>query len=61
MPKLELPMDIDLGRAYTLLNQKKGRRESLRSVQLDMLGQPRFSHPFYWAAFTLSGNWTPIQ
>ena len=31
--------------------------EALRQAQLGMLKQPHFAHPFYWAAFTLLGDW----
>ena len=46
---------------YKLLKKKKGKRESLRKVQLEMLKKRKFSHPFYWASFTLSGDWTAID
>jgi tetratricopeptide (TPR) repeat protein len=43
-----------------LLQQKVGRSEALRNVQLRMLKDtenPLYHHPYYWAAFLLSGNW----
>ncbi len=30
---------------------------ALREAQLVLLADERFSHPYYWAAFGLSGNW----
>jgi CHAT domain-containing protein len=42
------------------LAQKKGKAEALRLAQLEMIKQWRkkhqAAHPFYWAAFTLTGN-----
>jgi CHAT domain-containing protein len=31
--------------------------EALRSAQLEMLREPRYQHPFYWAGFQLQGEW----
>ena len=31
--------------------------EGLRRAQLGLLHTPRFAHPFFWAAFTLLGDW----
>lgn len=33
------------------------KTEALRQAQLELLRQPKFSHPFYWAPFVLIGNW----
>lgn len=33
------------------------KAEALRQAQLTMLRQKRYSHPFYWAPYTLMGNW----
>jgi CHAT domain-containing protein len=30
---------------------------ALRAAQLDLMKQPRFGHPFFWAAFQLQGDW----
>jgi CHAT domain-containing protein len=45
---------------YRRLQAGEGRAEALRQVQLTMLANPQQSHPFYWAAFLLSGAWTPL-
>jgi CHAT domain-containing protein len=31
--------------------------EALRKAQIDMLKQPRWAAPYYWAGFTLQGEW----
>ena len=33
------------------------KAEALRRAQLSVLNQEKFSHPFYWSAFILVGNW----
>jgi CHAT domain-containing protein len=46
---------------YTKLTNGDGRGGALRHVQLQMLrGTPR-AHPYYWAGFILSGQWTPLD
>jgi hypothetical protein len=47
-------------RFYKLLDKGKGRGGSLRDAQLKVLGDKRTSHPYYWAAFTLTGDWRPL-
>lgn len=32
-------------------------REAIRRAQLKLMGLPEFEHPFFWAAFNLSGDW----
>ncbi len=32
---------------------------ALRKAQLHVMRQPRWRHPFYWAAFSLQGEWLP--
>jgi CHAT domain-containing protein/Tfp pilus assembly protein PilF len=46
---------------YRHLTQGKGRGDSLRLVQLDMLARNPRLHPFYWANFIQSGDWSPID
>jgi CHAT domain-containing protein/Tfp pilus assembly protein PilF len=46
---------------FTHLAGKKGKAEALRQAQLDIIKRRRAkgkaAHPFYWAAFTLTGQW----
>jgi CHAT domain-containing protein len=46
---------------YGRLMKGDGRGGALRDVQLQMLRDKRRAHPFYWAAFILSGQWTPLD
>jgi CHAT domain-containing protein len=38
-------------------NPKLTKAESLRQAQLQLLNDPRYNHPFFWAPFVLIGNW----
>ena len=46
---------------YAELTRGTGRAEALRRAKLRMLQQPRFAHPYYWAAFIPAGDWTPLD
>lgn len=46
---------------YQNLKVGQGRGESLRLVQLGMLARNPRLHPFYWANFIHSGDWTPLD
>jgi CHAT domain-containing protein len=46
---------------YQNLKRGNGRGESLRLVQLGMLARNPRLHPFYWANFIQSGDWTPLD
>jgi CHAT domain-containing protein len=46
---------------YGELARGTGRAEAIRQAQLRLLRQPRYSHPHYWAAFILAGDWTPLD
>jgi CHAT domain-containing protein/Tfp pilus assembly protein PilF len=46
---------------YQNLKLGKGRGESLRLVQLDLLARNPGLHPFYWANFIQSGDWAPLD
>ncbi|HQR37944.1 MAG TPA: CHAT domain-containing protein [Blastocatellia bacterium] len=48
-------------RFYRELFKGRGRAEALRRVQLKMLGQRQYAHPFYWAGFIESGAWAPLS
>jgi CHAT domain-containing protein len=45
----------DMYRARQISGMNKA--QALRQAQLGMLTHKRYSHPFYWAPYTLSGNW----
>ena len=46
---------------YKRLLRGEGRGEALRQVQLQMLKNPKRSHPFYWASFIQSGEWANLD
>jgi CHAT domain-containing protein len=39
-----------------LREQAVGKAEALRRTQLELIRQPRYSHPYYWAPFVLVGK-----
>jgi CHAT domain-containing protein/Tfp pilus assembly protein PilF len=45
---------------YTGLQQDQGRSDALRNVQLKMLRSRDRQHPYYWAAFIASGEWSNL-
>ncbi|HKF57829.1 MAG TPA: CHAT domain-containing tetratricopeptide repeat protein [Blastocatellia bacterium] len=46
---------------YTGLKEGLGRGEALRQVKLAMLKRKSLQHPFYWAGFIQSGEWTSLD
>jgi CHAT domain-containing protein len=42
---------------YTHLRSGESKDEALRAAQLELLHSRPSSHPFYWAAFSLIGDW----
>ncbi|HBL10917.1 MAG TPA: hypothetical protein DD379_05835, partial [Cyanobacteria bacterium UBA11162] len=42
---------------YQELSKGVRKAEALRTAQLNLLKQPKYEHPFYWAPFVLVGNW----
>jgi CHAT domain-containing protein len=46
---------------YGGLARGTGRAEALRRAKLQLLRQPQFAHPYYWAAFISAGDWTPLD
>jgi CHAT domain-containing protein len=46
---------------YGELSRGSGRAEALRRAKLHLLHQPRYAHPYYWAAFIPAGDWRPLD
>ncbi|NES22511.1 MAG: CHAT domain-containing protein, partial [Symploca sp. SIO3E6] len=46
---------------YQRLLNNEGRSQALRQTQLEMLQSQNYQHPYYWAAFIPSGDWTPMM
>jgi CHAT domain-containing protein len=51
-----------MARYYEHLTAGMGRSEALRQVQLEMIrADDTYSHPYYWAAFILAGDWRSLD
>jgi CHAT domain-containing protein/Flp pilus assembly protein TadD len=46
---------------YQRLQNGEGRSEALRQVQLEFIEAPAYQHPYYWASFLFSGEWSPMS
>jgi CHAT domain-containing protein/lipopolysaccharide biosynthesis regulator YciM len=46
---------------YEALKSGEGRSAGLRRVRLEMLKNPKRSHPYYWASFIQSGEWANLD
>jgi CHAT domain-containing protein/Flp pilus assembly protein TadD len=46
---------------YKALQAGQGRGEAMQQVQLQMLGDPKRRHPYYWASFIVSGEWANLD
>ena len=46
---------------YTRLRTGTGRGDALRQAKLAILKRPAQRHPYYWAAFIQSGDWTRLR
>jgi CHAT domain-containing protein len=47
-----------MGRFYqAMLKEGQTPAAALRAAQLDMLKERRWQSPYYWAAFTMQGEW----
>jgi len=46
---------------YQALRRGEGRSEALRQAQLNLLRDPKLSHPAYWASFIQSGYWASLN
>ncbi|HEX3131106.1 MAG TPA: CHAT domain-containing protein, partial [Thermoanaerobaculia bacterium] len=44
-------------RFYGYLRKGRSKDEALRAAQADLIRSQGFSHPYYWAAFQLTGDW----
>lgn len=50
-----------MSRYYEQLMAGMGRSEALRAVQLAMIAEGgEYSHPYYWSAFILAGDWKAL-
>ncbi len=46
---------------YQNLKLGKGRHEALREAQMELLKTPGYEHPYYWASFVPSGDWSAFN
>ncbi|MBW4567895.1 MAG: CHAT domain-containing protein [Tolypothrix carrinoi HA7290-LM1] len=46
---------------YQHLKTGKGRHEALREAQMQLLKTPGYEHPYYWASFVPSGDWSAFK
>jgi CHAT domain-containing protein/Tfp pilus assembly protein PilF len=46
---------------YKRLAAGQGRSAAMRAARLEMLTDPKRSHPFYWASFIVSGEWANLD
>ncbi len=46
---------------YQNLKAGKGRHEALREAQMELLKTPGYEHPYYWASFVPSGDWSAFK
>ncbi len=46
---------------YKGMEVGKSRADAIRDVQLNLMKIEGYQHPFFWAAFILSGDWRPIK
>ncbi len=46
---------------YEALQSGKGRGHAVRDAQLALLSNPKYAHPYFWAAFIPSGNYGPMN
>jgi CHAT domain-containing protein len=46
---------------YRTLQSGEGRSQALRKARLAMLANSNRRHPYYWASFIQSGEWTRLS
>lgn len=44
-------------RFYRALRAGRSKDDALRAAQIEQIGERRYAHPFFWAAFQLAGDW----
>ena len=45
---------------YKKLQAGGGRSAALREIQLELLAQPKYAHPYFWASFVPAGDGGPL-
>jgi CHAT domain-containing protein len=46
---------------YARLKAGKARSSALRDIQLEIHANPKYAHPYYWAAFLAAGDNSPLN
>jgi CHAT domain-containing protein len=46
---------------YSRLKAGHARSTALREIQKEIAANPKYAHPYYWAAFVAAGDNTPIN
>ncbi len=46
---------------YQRLKNNEGRSAELHEVQKEMLASENYQHPYYWASFIPSGDWSAMD
>ena len=46
---------------YQRLKNNEGRSAALHEVQKEMLASENYQHPYYWASFIPSGDWSAMD
>jgi CHAT domain-containing protein len=52
---------VDYFTRMTHKQDPQGRHAALQAAKQAMLKDPQRQHPYYWAGFIASGDWTPLQ
>ena len=46
---------------YRELHKGRARSSALRDIQLELLAQPKYAHPYFWASFVPAGENAPVK
>ena len=46
---------------YKRLAEGRPRSSALRDIQLQLLSEPKYKHPYYWASFLPAGDNSPLK